>query len=115
MVNKQVYQVIDFARRLPHFLKLPLNDQRYLLKHSWNEVLILSVAYLSTSVSRALKFLSLRILIPISFPSLVHRKRPTTGGRHLRAAHTQAGTNVPRSKLHTRPQYGRASWSRANI
>lgn len=58
MVNKQVYQVIDFARRLPHFLKLSQNDQRYLMKHSWNEVLILSVAYLSTSVSRALKFLA---------------------------------------------------------
>lgn len=51
MVNKQVYQVIDFARRLPHFLKLSPNDQRYLLKNSWNEVLILSVAYLSVPVS----------------------------------------------------------------
>jgi type III secretory pathway component EscT len=51
MVNKQVYQVIDFARRLPHFLKLSQNDQRYLLKNSWNEVLILTVAYLSVPVS----------------------------------------------------------------
>jgi hypothetical protein len=51
MVNRQVYQVIDFARRLPHFLKLSQNDQMYLLKHGWNELLILTVAYLSVPVS----------------------------------------------------------------
>ncbi|CRK90076.1 CLUMA_CG003795, isoform A [Clunio marinus] len=47
MVNKNVYQVIDFARRLPHFLKLSKSDQMSLLKHSWNELLILSVGHLS--------------------------------------------------------------------
>jgi hypothetical protein len=51
MVNKQVYQIVDFARRLPHFLKLKQTDQMYLLKHGWNELLILSVAYLSVPVS----------------------------------------------------------------
>lgn len=51
MVNKQVYQLIDFARRLPHFLKLATDDQKQLLKSSWNELLILSVAYMSIPVS----------------------------------------------------------------
>ncbi|CAO1407858.1 unnamed protein product [Diamesa tonsa] len=47
MVNKQVYQLVDFARRLPHFMKLPRDDQVSLLKGSWNELLIVSVAFLS--------------------------------------------------------------------
>lgn len=51
MVNKQVYQLVDFARRLPHFMKLPRDDQVSLLKGSWNELLIVSVAFLSIPVS----------------------------------------------------------------
>ncbi|XP_070496291.1 protein ultraspiracle [Chironomus tepperi] len=47
MINKQVFQHMDFCRRLPHFTKLPHNDQMYLLKQSLNELLILNIAYMS--------------------------------------------------------------------
>lgn len=50
MVNRQVYQHFDFCRRLPHFQKLPSVDQMNMLKNSWNELLILQVAYMSVPV-----------------------------------------------------------------
>ena len=55
MVNKQVFQHMDFCRRLPHFTKLPHNDQMYLLKQSLNELLILNIAYTSIQVSSNFK------------------------------------------------------------
>lgn len=50
MMNKQIYQSLDFSRRLPHFLKLEIDDQINLIKQGWNELLILNVAYLSIPV-----------------------------------------------------------------
>ncbi|KAG5681714.1 hypothetical protein PVAND_011124 [Polypedilum vanderplanki] len=47
MVNRLSFQLMDFCRRLPHFTKLPHDDQIELLKHSFNELLIISVAYMS--------------------------------------------------------------------
>ena len=55
MVNKQIFQLIDFARRLPHFPKLAREDQVMLVKCGWNEVLIASVAFRSVEVG-SLKF-----------------------------------------------------------
>lgn len=83
MVNKQVYQVIDFARRLPHFLKLSQNDQRYLLKNSWNEVLILTVAYLSVPVS-LLAHLTLRIDSNYFFQQYIEEDRRNPDGSYER-------------------------------
>lgn len=51
MINKQIYQALDFSRRLPHFLKLDIKDQINLIKQGWNELIILNVAYLSIEVS----------------------------------------------------------------
>lgn len=88
MVNKQVYQVVDFARRLPHFLKLPANDQRFLLKHSWNEVLILTVAYLSTPVSFA--FVNHEFQFSsVPFPQYIESDRRNADGSYERR------TNLP--------------------
>lgn len=47
MVNKQIGQIIEFARRVPHFADLNKTDQIQLLKSSWNELLIISVAWRS--------------------------------------------------------------------
>lgn len=50
MVNKQIYQLIDFARRLPHFTNLHRDDQVMLLRCGWNEMLIAAVAWRSMEV-----------------------------------------------------------------
>ena len=50
MANRQLYQLIDYARRMPHFPQLPRDDQVMLLKSSWNELLIASVAWRSIEV-----------------------------------------------------------------
>uniref|UniRef100_A0A2M4AJT5 Nuclear receptor subfamily 2 group B member 4 n=1 Tax=Anopheles triannulatus TaxID=58253 RepID=A0A2M4AJT5_9DIPT len=47
MVNKQIYQLIEFSRRLPNFSNLPREDQVTLLRSGWNEMLIASVAWRS--------------------------------------------------------------------
>lgn len=47
MVNKQLGQIIEFAKRVPHFNGLCKEDQILLLKSSWNELLIISVAWRS--------------------------------------------------------------------
>jgi len=48
MVNKQIGQIIEFARRVPYFNEMNKSDQIMLLKSSWNELLIISVAWRST-------------------------------------------------------------------
>lgn len=50
IANKHLYQMVDFARRLPHFGGLPAEDQVLLIRSGWNELLIASVAYLSIEV-----------------------------------------------------------------
>lgn len=50
MVNKQLYQLIDYARRMPHYSQLQREDQITLLRAGWNELLIASVAYKSIEV-----------------------------------------------------------------
>lgn len=53
MVNKQLYQLIEYARRMPHFAKLHRDDQITLLRAGWNELLIATVAWRSIEVSDA--------------------------------------------------------------
>ncbi|XP_017096167.2 protein ultraspiracle [Drosophila bipectinata] len=47
VVNKQLYQMVEYARMMPHFAQLPLDDQVILLKAGWNELLIANVAWCS--------------------------------------------------------------------
>lgn len=47
IANKALEKIIDFARRVPHFSDLCSEDQILLLKSSWNELLIISVAWRS--------------------------------------------------------------------
>ena len=71
MINKQVFQHMDFCRRLPQFTKLPHNDQMYLLKQSLNELLILNIAYMSIQVSfittMRVGYLMSRFLSPVDW------------------------------------------------
>lgn len=53
MVNRQIYQLVDFARRLPHFTSLQKADQVMLLKSGWNELLIATVAWRSVDYVEA--------------------------------------------------------------
>ncbi|CAD7088564.1 unnamed protein product [Hermetia illucens] len=47
MVNKQLYQMVEYARRTPHFNQLQTEDKVALLKAGWNELLIANVAWRS--------------------------------------------------------------------
>uniref|UniRef100_A0A1A9VRP2 Nuclear receptor subfamily 2 group B member 4 n=3 Tax=Glossina TaxID=44049 RepID=A0A1A9VRP2_GLOAU len=47
MVNKQLYEMVEYARRTPHFTHLQREDQVLLLKAGWNELLIANVAWCS--------------------------------------------------------------------
>lgn len=53
MVNKQLYQLIDYARRMPYFEQLQKEDQVTLLRGGWNELLIATVAWRSIEVIHA--------------------------------------------------------------
>lgn len=50
MVNKQLFQLIEYARRMPHFAQLQREDQITLLRAGWNELLIATVAWRSIEV-----------------------------------------------------------------
>ena len=54
--NRQLRGLIDWARALPHFLRLAVADQVFLLKSSWNELLIISIAWRSIEVFKDILF-----------------------------------------------------------
>lgn len=58
MVNKQLYQLIEYARRTPHFAQLQREDQITLLRAGWNELLIATVAWRSIEVNMQSDFVS---------------------------------------------------------
>lgn len=51
MVNKQLFQLIEYARRMPYFDRLQREDQVTLLRAGWNELLIATVAWRSIEVT----------------------------------------------------------------
>lgn len=51
MVNKQLYQLIEYARRMPQFAQLQREDQILLLRAGWNELMIATVAWRSIEVN----------------------------------------------------------------
>lgn len=52
MVNKQLYQLIEYARRMPYFEQLQREDQVTLIRAGWNELVIATVAYRSIAVRK---------------------------------------------------------------
>lgn len=57
MVNKQLYQLIEYARRMPYFDQLQRDDQVTLIRASLYELLIITVGYRSIAVSFNLKII----------------------------------------------------------
>lgn len=66
MVNKQLFQLIEYARRMPHFAQLQREDQITLLRAGWNELLIATVAWRSIEVNNTFTYTTkyFRIRIP---------------------------------------------------
>lgn len=48
--DKQLFTLVEWAKRIPHFSELPLDDQVILLRAGWNELLIASFSHRSVSV-----------------------------------------------------------------
>ncbi|XP_044007784.1 retinoic acid receptor RXR-alpha-B isoform X2 [Aphidius gifuensis] len=45
--NKQLFQLVEWAKHIPHFTSLPLEDQVLLLRAGWNELLIAGFSHRS--------------------------------------------------------------------
>jgi len=52
--DKQLFQLVEWAKTVPHFSELTLNDRVILLSAAWNELLILGFAHRSMEVKDAL-------------------------------------------------------------
>ncbi|XP_068431169.1 retinoic acid receptor RXR-beta-A isoform X3 [Clinocottus analis] len=48
--DKQLFTLVEWAKRIPHFSELALDDQVILLRAGWNELLIASFSHRSISV-----------------------------------------------------------------
>ncbi|KAL7832277.1 hypothetical protein AOLI_G00298250 [Acnodon oligacanthus] len=48
--DKQLFTLVEWAKRIPHFSQLPLDDQVILLRAGWNELLIASFSHRSVAV-----------------------------------------------------------------
>ncbi|TRY85582.1 hypothetical protein DNTS_010163 [Danionella cerebrum] len=48
--DKQLFTLVEWAKRIPHFSDLPLDDQVILLRAGWNELLIASFSHRSIAV-----------------------------------------------------------------
>ncbi|XP_057690763.1 retinoic acid receptor RXR-beta-B isoform X1 [Corythoichthys intestinalis] len=48
--DKQLFALVEWAKRIPHFCELPLDDQVILLRAGWNELLIASFSHRSITL-----------------------------------------------------------------
>lgn len=48
--NKQLFQLVEWAKHIPHFTSLPVQDQVLLLRAGWNELLIAAFSHRSMEV-----------------------------------------------------------------
>ncbi|GFG33140.1 hypothetical protein Cfor_03425 [Coptotermes formosanus] len=48
--NRQLFQLVEWAKHIPHFTSLPLPDQVLLLRAGWNELLIAAFSHRSVEV-----------------------------------------------------------------
>ncbi|XP_070531649.1 retinoic acid receptor RXR-alpha-B-like isoform X2 [Ptychodera flava] len=48
--DKQLFTLVEWAKRIPHFTELPLDDQVILLRAGWNELLIAAFSHRSIAV-----------------------------------------------------------------
>lgn len=52
--TKQLHQLVEWAKHIPHFIELPLDDQVALLRGGWNELMIAGFSHRSTSVNNGI-------------------------------------------------------------
>ncbi|XP_015926865.1 retinoic acid receptor RXR-alpha-A isoform X2 [Parasteatoda tepidariorum] len=52
--DRQLYQLVEWAKHIPHFTQLPLEDQMKLLKAGWNELLIAAFSHRSIGVENGI-------------------------------------------------------------
>lgn len=52
--DKQLFQLVDWAKHIPHFTTLPLEDQVFLLRAGWNELLIAAFSHRSIDVKEGI-------------------------------------------------------------
>lgn len=45
--STQLYQLVEWAKLIPHFTSLPVSDQVLLLRAGWNELLIAAFSHRS--------------------------------------------------------------------
>lgn len=48
--DKQLFTLVEWAKRIPHFMELPIEDQVILLRSGWNELLIAGFSHRSVAV-----------------------------------------------------------------
>lgn len=48
--DRQLHQLVEWAKHIPHFVELPLEDRMVLLKAGWNELLIAAFSHRSVGV-----------------------------------------------------------------
>ncbi|RWS12781.1 retinoic acid receptor RXR-alpha-B-like protein [Dinothrombium tinctorium] len=52
--EKQLFQMVEWAKHIPHFTELPIEDQVILLRSGWNELLIAEFSHRSMNVKDGL-------------------------------------------------------------
>ncbi|KRT86750.1 nuclear receptor [Oryctes borbonicus] len=52
--NKQLLQLVDWAKCIPHFTSLPIKDQVLLLRAGWNELLIAAFSHRSIEATNGI-------------------------------------------------------------
>ncbi|XP_011166457.1 retinoic acid receptor RXR-alpha-B isoform X1 [Solenopsis invicta] len=69
--NQQLYQLVAWAKHIPHFTSLPVEDQVILLKAGWNELLIAAFSHRSIEMKDS---------IVLSTGTMVHRNSAQQAG-----------------------------------
>ncbi|XP_012534405.2 retinoic acid receptor RXR-alpha-B isoform X2 [Monomorium pharaonis] len=69
--NQQLYQLVAWAKHIPHFTSLPVEDQVVLLKAGWNELLIAAFSHRSIEMKDS-------IVLPTG--TMVHRNSAQQAG-----------------------------------
>jgi len=52
--DKQLFTLVEWARRIPHFIELPVDDQVRLIRAGWNELLIAAFSYRSIVIENGI-------------------------------------------------------------
>ncbi|XP_022185369.2 retinoic acid receptor RXR-alpha-B isoform X1 [Nilaparvata lugens] len=69
--DKQLFQLVDWAKHIPHFTALPLEDQVLLLRAGWNELLIAAFSHRSVEIKDG---------IVLATGLVIHRGSATAAG-----------------------------------